>query len=869
MIENHASAKTTQARNAFQAITIYFIAALIALLVELYLALQHQAWQLFVIVGIGTLLAGLAGVSLALVRRGHLYFGLRLLIGAALISILVTPFFIANLGLILGLGTVVVIVIIISPMLPSQEVNRILILGLGIAAIAGGLDLLPLSSPLTLPPFQTFISILGIGTILTYKLLTPQPPTPNPPSPPPIPAHWHELVTGLEAQVTKRTVELTRANEQLLREIVEHEWTEEALRASEQRFRQVISSVSDHIYMTEFTAERDQINRYISPNIEALTGYPAEKFIADWRFWQSLIHPDHKAATAAQAARFAKGKNSELEYRLIRADGETIWVRDSGRVEKDPEHQSITVYGVVSNITERKQTEEALRRSEQRFRQVISSISDHIYMTEFTAVGKQINRYISPNIEALTGHPVEKFIPDWRFWQWLIHPDDRATAAAQVARFAQGQNSEVEYRLIRADGQMIWVRDSGQVEKDPEQQNITVYGVVSNITERKQAEEALRRSEEKFRIMAENIPGVIYLRHHDERYTMLYLNDAVETLTGYPKADFLEGKISFVDLFYPDDASVIALQIKQALSERHSFYLTYRFKHRSGQWRWIEEFGIGVFDDDQLLFLEGFLSDITKRKQAEDALALAHDQALEANRLKSQLLANVSHDLRTPLNAILGYAEMLQEGVYGPLSNQQGNITKKIIGSTVNLTALVNQLLDQAQLEARTLKLTVTPFAPADLVDHVQSTMSVLAESKGLALSSEIAPDVPLTLSGDPARLQQILTNLVGNAIKFTEHGTVCVRIYCPDTAHWAMQVSDTGPGIAAQDQSYIFDAFRQVDGTVTRKHGGAGLGLSIVKQLVTLMTGQVTLDSKPGQGCTFTILLPLTQITTNDERQT
>jgi len=387
---------------------------------------------------------------------------------------------------------------------------------------------------------------------------------------------------------------------------------------------------------------------------------------------------------------------------------------------------------LLREIVEHERTEEALQRQRAFLHQVINSISHHVYMTEFTADGEQIHRYLSPNIETLTGHPVEMFTADWRFWQSLIHPDDCDVVTARAAHFTQGENSEVEYRLIQANGNIIWVRDSGRVEVDPDQQNYTVYGVVSNITE---------------------------------------------------------------------------------------------------------------------------------RKEAEDALASAHEQALQASQLKSQLLANVSHDLRTPLNAVLGYAEMLQEGVYDPLTTQQRDITKKIIASAANLTDLVNELLDQAQLEAGTLKLVSTTFAPADLIDHVRTTMGVLAENKGLQLTSQIDSKLPGTICGDYNRLQQILLNLVGNAIKFTDQGQVHLGIYLPDPNHWEVRVTDTGPGISTEAEDYIFDAFRQVDATETRTHGGAGLGLSIVKQLVTLMGGRVSLESEIAQGSTFIVNLPLSLI--------
>lgn len=249
---------------------------------------------------------------------------------------------------------------------------------------------------------------------------------------------------------------------------------------------------------------------------------------------------------------------------------------------------------------------------------------------------------------------------------------------------------------------------------------------------------------------------------------------------------------------------------------------------------------------------------IARRKQVEEALILARDQALAVSRLKSELLAKVSHELRTPLGAILGHAEMIQVGVYGAISGEQEEATTKIIKSTNYLTSLVNQLLDQAQFEAGKLKLNISNFDPRQIIKDLLSKLGVIAQNKGLTLTADVAANLPNTLKGDPVRVQQILMNLVSNAIKFTERGSVQVKLFCHSDTHWAMQVCDTGPGIPAEAQHHIFEPFGQVDGSMTRQHTGTGLGLSIVKQLVSLMGGQIKVDSKLRQGSTFTIILPL-----------
>ncbi len=233
-------------------------------------------------------------------------------------------------------------------------------------------------------------------------------------------------------------------------------------------------------------------------------------------------------------------------------------------------------------------------------------------------------------------------------------------------------------------------------------------------------------------------------------------------------------------------------------------------------------------------------------------------QALEADEIKSQLLRNVSHELRTPLAAISGYAHLLNEDAYGPLSDEQKDTMQKILINTTQLQGMVNNLLDGAQIEQGKLTIKYSPFVVEDLINATQSALEVLAKNKGLELTSEIAANVPPTLVSDEIRLQQVLFNLTSNAIKFTETGSVHIRVFMPDPTHWAFEVIDTGIGIPEEAQGRIFESFWQVDSSATRQYRGSGLGLSIVKQLIDLMNGSIKVNSKPGKGSTLTIVLPL-----------
>lgn len=245
-------------------------------------------------------------------------------------------------------------------------------------------------------------------------------------------------------------------------------------------------------------------------------------------------------------------------------------------------------------------------------------------------------------------------------------------------------------------------------------------------------------------------------------------------------------------------------------------------------------------------------------QQANEQLTLAYEKLQELDRLKSRFLSIVSHELRTPLSAIQGFAEMLQAEVYGPLSQKQRNALQRITANDERLLNLVNDLLDQARMEAGQLSLTFDTFTLQDLVDDMESTMRVLVESKKLYLKVHVSPAVPATLEGDRKRLHQILINLINNALKFTQKGGISVHFYRLDEEYWAIDVADTGPGIPQTIQTAIFEPFRQADSSATREHTGFGLGLSIVKQLTTLMGGSVSVISELGFGSTFTIKIPI-----------
>jgi signal transduction histidine kinase len=245
------------------------------------------------------------------------------------------------------------------------------------------------------------------------------------------------------------------------------------------------------------------------------------------------------------------------------------------------------------------------------------------------------------------------------------------------------------------------------------------------------------------------------------------------------------------------------------------------------------------------------LNDITDQERARR-------EAIEANQMKTQLLANVSHDLRTPLGAIIGYAEMLKSDMFGALNPDQENATSEILDSADQLLSFVNNLIGQAQIETGRMLLRERPFDVDELIGPLLSTLRFHASKKGLTLEYDVDTALPKEIIGDSYWLRQIVLNLVHNAVKFTEQGSVSLKFQRHSENQWAIQVKDTGIGIPVEAHTMIFEAFKQVDGTSTRKQPGSGLGLSIVRQLTTLMRGTIELQSSPGAGSTFTVILPL-----------
>ncbi|WP_231732045.1 MHYT domain-containing protein [Rheinheimera sp. EpRS3] len=369
------------------------------------------------------------------------------------------------------------------------------------------------------------------------------------------------------------------------------------------------------------------------------------------------------------------------------------------------------------------------------------------------------------------------------------------------------------------------------------------------------AKEILARdNEEKYRSLISNIPGAAYRCLHNDNWDMLFISDAVELLSGYPPSDFMlpSPQRSWSDLVHPaDKATTTQLDLYQG-----SFTLEYRIRHHDGSWRWILEHGEAIKSDNgDIIWLDGFLMDITTRKQMEQELVLAKDTAEQAAEARAAFLANMSHEIRTPMNAIIGFSDLMLSDDLPP---QQHKHLQTIHSAARSLLHLLNDILDSAKLEKGKLELEYTDFSLPALLDTVVSTLWLQARKKQLQLTLELDPAAGEFYYGAPDRLRQVLTNLLGNAIKFTEQGSVRVKVQLSAPSELTFSIVDTGIGISPQRLPYIFDAFTQADASMSRRFGGTGLGTTISKQLVELMGGQISVQSTEDVGSCFSFTVPL-----------
>ena len=457
----------------------------------------------------------------------------------------------------------------------------------------------------------------------------------------------------------------------------------------------------------------------------------------------------------------------------------------------------------------------------------------------------------SDGVFKIYGLPVSEDAPPIEDILGLYHADDRDRVSGHLARaLSDGAPFAFDARITRSDGEIRHVACSGTTERDADGKVVTVFGSLMDVTEARVRELALSESESRFRMLADHSTDVVVWTSVEG--TILYASPA-SRLLGYAPEEVL-GRKTF-EFVHPDDRDR-AINNTRALFTGElvdsSLQRQYRFLTPDGQYIWLEGNPTIIREPDgRPGSIVTSFRDVSARHQLEDDLISAKLRAEAAVEAKSEFLANMSHEIRTPLTGIIGFAGLLSEvDEMPPLA---ATYARRIASSGDALLCVVNDILDFSKLEAGQLELDPQPFEVGAFFEDTMAMVSTQAAAKGLELRLEINDGVPEVLNADCARLRQVLINLLGNAIKFTDQGSVRVT-----AAHDAVKnrlrvaVSDTGSGVPEDKLGRLFQRFSQVDGSVNRTHGGTGLGLSICKTLVELMGGGIKVRSVVGAGSTF-----------------
>ncbi len=491
---------------------------------------------------------------------------------------------------------------------------------------------------------------------------------------------------------------------------------------------------------------------------------------------------------------------------------------------------------------------------------MIGNMREVIFRTD--AAGRWV--FLNPAWEALTGYPVEQSL-GWRTTDLLL-PEDRRAARDVYLRLVSGEMTDalLHQRFHDANGVCRHIEVSVRALRTADGAFDGTIGNIRDVTESRVAEHALRDSELRFLTLSDSIPVGLFLT--DATGATTFVNRAFQEQSGLSAAQAMGD--GWMQALHPDDRAAVARAWPETVRARARSAGDFRFRHEDGSVRWVHTSSAPILDEDGAL--SGYIGiniDISERKALELSLAAARDAAEGAAKVKANFLANMSHEIRTPMNGVVGFTELL---LAGELSPEQRRHTRMLAESGHAMMRLLNDILDFSKVEAGQLEIADEPVDVRHKLNNCLQLMSALAAQKRIALSGEVDAGVPAMIRGDGLRLRQILLNLIGNAVKFTDRGGVEVFVRAGGTAdapELVVEVRDTGIGIARAKQAAIFEEFVQSDPSIARRYGGTGLGLAISVRLARLMGGELTLVSELGEGTSFFLRLPARPATLSPSR--
>ncbi|MBD2043690.1 PAS domain S-box protein [Microcoleus sp. FACHB-672] len=670
----------------------------------------------------------------------------------------------------------------------------------------------------------------------------------------------------------------------IVEDISERKWAEEALQLSESRLKHLTSSVPGTLYSFGYYPDGSAKFEYVSAGCRDLFELEPEQVLEDRNLLENQVAPEHRPKF--EAAIFDALENMQpltSEWRNIAPSGKQKWVRVQAQIE-DREDGSKVWHGVILDISDRKQVEEKLKQAEHKYRTLIEQIPGVVYISPIAATTEQA--YISPQLQQLLEISPEEWSPGFfNSWADFVHPEDRHRVWQAVnTAISTGEPLSIEYRMITSNGKTIWIRDRAHLVLSAGGQTQVLQGLAFDITDRKQMEQALQQSNERFQLAASAVKGFIY--DWDLKQNIVLRTQGLFEAVGYHPEE-AEAKIDWWSKHvHPEDLANVSQHLSEAFASKtqNNYVLEYRLRHRAGHYVYLSDYGTIARDaDGQAIRAVGHAIDVSDRREAEAALQKALQAAQAASIAKSRFLSNMSHELRTPLNAILGFSQVMVRR--HSLSVDQKEQLKIINRSGEHLLSLINDILSMAKIEAGQVTLNKNRFDLYELLDDLEQMLKLKATSKGLQLIFERASNIPQYVQTDENKLRQVLINLLGNAIKFTNFGHVALRVKRREMleargsrlgkSHGQnpkletclfFEVEDTGPGIASDEIGSLFNAFVQTE-TGRKSMQGTGLGLPLSRQFVQMMGGKIAVSSQVAKGTIFTFDVLVNEVPEADEK--
>ncbi|MDR6845949.1 PAS domain-containing protein [Flavobacterium granuli] len=567
--------------------------------------------------------------------------------------------------------------------------------------------------------------------------------------------------------------------------------------------------------------------------------------------WLNLFDPEDKDQII-QSFHEANANNDtvDLIYKIIRPnDGTVVWVNVIGQIYRDESGKPYKRAGIIHDITQSKISEERLAKSEQELKEAqrIGRIGSYeVNLTDGVWKASEVANEIF-GID-------ENFVRDMEGWYKLMHPDFKDEMKRTFQKvIASKEGMHIKYKIIRhSDGAERWLESIGKVFTDSSGNPYRIAGVNRDITESKIAEERLAKSEQILR-EAQRIGHIGSYEYFvaDEMFTSTGINDEIFGI----HEDFDKSLVSWIGLIHSDSVEEVATRFQEFLNDGDNMELSYKIiRPNDGAVRWIHTTFKKYTDAlGNPYRLAGVNRDITEQIEYEKELITAKEEAERANSVKDVFLANMSHELRTPLNSLIGYSELLSQT---ELDASQHEFVANIQTAGSNLSSIVNDIMDLSKIETGSLVMELSPFDLKSSLKQVYSQFKKQATESNLELNLFLDAELPESIVGDQARLNQIVSYLTSNALKFTSKGEVIISAKLLEETNEKYRikftVKDTGIGIPEDKIDTIFERFRQAEESSTRKFGGAGLGLNIVKQIVELMHGEIQVTSQVDKGSLF-----------------